>query len=178
MLTLKKELWKDIPGYEGIYQISDAGRVKRLIEWCGNKDQEKWVPCNKILNATDNGNGYKIVGLSWKNSRKNHYVHRLVAEAFIEKEDGKNHINHKDHNRENNHVENLEWCTPKENVLYSVPRMCHPKNSKLGESGEKYIRKRQRKKGVTFEVGYLNFHKTFKSMENAIKYRNEVVSGG
>ena len=93
--------WKDVKGYEGIYKISDTGI---LMNQSG-----------KVLKPGDNGRGYASAYL-WKNRKKQkHYVHRIVAMAFIPNPENKPFINHKDNNPSNNSVDNLEWCTPKEN---------------------------------------------------------------
>ena len=99
------EIYKDIPGYEGLYQISNLGNVKSLKR-------------NKILAKNNNGNGYLYACLSKDGQAKNYYIHRLVSQAFIPNPDNKPEVNHKDENKENNCVENLEWVTSKENTNY------------------------------------------------------------
>lgn len=102
------EQWKDIEGYEGLYQVSNEGRVKSL-----NYRQTKQ---EKILKAFKNNNGYLLVGLC-KNGKPIHkLVHRLVAEAFIPMVEGKQDIDHINSVRHDNRVENLRWCTPEENA--------------------------------------------------------------
>lgn len=97
-------MWKDIKGFEGIYQVSDDGQVKRFY-----KTKEP-----KILKNREGI--YYTVSLSHRCKKKTYTVHRLVAEAFLTKPEGKTEINHKDGNRYNNHVENLEWVTQEENI--------------------------------------------------------------
>ena len=100
------EIWKDVVGYEGLYEVSSLGRVKS-------------VKRNKILSQKHNWDGYLRIQL-WRNN-KNKYVsiHRLVAEAFIENPNTKPFINHIDGNKQNNKVDNLEWCTQKENIKHA-----------------------------------------------------------
>lgn len=105
-----EEIWKDIQGYEGLYQVSNLGRVKSLKF---KKD--------KMLNGGNNGNGYLFVGLSKNNKVKNHYVHRLVAIHFIENHDNLPEVNHiKESEKWNNAVTNLEWCTHDYNMNYGT----------------------------------------------------------
>lgn len=100
-------MWKPAVGFEGLYDVSDEGEVYSHIT-------------NKVLKHAVKKFGYHQVSLT--KNRRIYYcmVHKLVAEAFIPKVEGKFIVNHKDGNKENNHVDNLEWCTPKENVLHSI----------------------------------------------------------
>ena len=104
------EIWKDIEGYEGIYQVSNLGRTKRLYK----NDKEK------ILKPFSNKDGYLIVNLCKEGKVKSRSVHRLVAQAFIPNPENKPEVNHKDENKSNNKVENLEWVTSKENNNYGT----------------------------------------------------------
>lgn len=108
--NLKNEVWKDITDYEGLYQISNYGRVKSL----GNNKERK----EKILKGGIS-NGYCIVLLAINNIRKIYRVHRLVAIAFIENKENKLEVNHKDTNKLNNKIDNLEWKTSSENKRHA-----------------------------------------------------------
>ena len=105
------EEWKDIKGYEGIYQISNKGRVKTL----GNNKTKK----EKIRDGKIDNRGYKRISLCKNGKDKKYSIHRLVAEAFLPNPDNLPVVNHKDENKLNNNVENLEWCTQEYNVNYS-----------------------------------------------------------
>ncbi len=107
------EIWRDIKEYERYYQVSNKGRVKRLLSKTrhGHIRQEKIL---KLSNST-----YKSVSLCKNNCKKNFTVHRLVAQAFISNPRNLNYINHKDGNKHNNFVENLEWCTRLENSKHA-----------------------------------------------------------
>lgn len=104
------EVWRDIKGFEGRYQVSNLGRVKSLARRMVIKD--------RILKPFGNNKGYECVHL-WNIQHKELLVHRLVAEAFIPNPSNKKEVNHKDGNSLNNKVDNLEWCTHSENMLHS-----------------------------------------------------------
>ena len=101
------EIWKDCKGYEGLYQVSNLGRIwsikrQRYLKGCGDKD------------------GYLRVNLTAKNGKvKTERIHRLVAIAFIPNPLGLPVVNHKDENKQNNAVDNLEWCSVRYNNIYS-----------------------------------------------------------
>ena len=101
------ENWKDIKGYEGLYQISDQGNVFS-------------VRSNKILKLGLKSGGYKKVNLSKNGLTKTYTIHRLVAEAFIPNPNNLPCINHKDERLSNNCVDNLEWCTVSYNINYGT----------------------------------------------------------
>ena len=101
------EVWKDVVGYEGLYQVSNQGRVKSL-----------WFGKERILKPGREKKGYLQVCLS-KNGKMKHYkVHRLVGQSFIQNPNNLPEINHRDEDKTNNRVENLEWCDRKYNNNY------------------------------------------------------------
>ena len=106
------EIWKDIEGYEGLYQVSNLGRVRSLNYKRTGKVQ------NMKLGTYPNG--YKMVDLKKNNKRKAHLVHRLVAKAFIPNPDQLCEVNHKDEDKANNAVDNLEWCSHIYNQHYGT----------------------------------------------------------
>lgn len=113
-----KEIWKDIKNFENFYKISNYGKIKsvdRTIKTKNGKVQ-RWK--GKNINGNDNGNGYLVVHLRKNGKRYVKYIHRLVIETFIG-EIGNNDINHKDFNRKNNKLDNLEILSRKENINYS-----------------------------------------------------------
>lgn len=106
------ETWKPIKDYEGWYEVSDLGNVRRLRKATGAKE-------GKILTPLANGSGYHSVALSMQCKVKMFLIHRLVAEAFLAPDPDRLFVNHKDGNRQNNTLSNLEWCTAKENSKHS-----------------------------------------------------------
>ena len=107
-----EEIWKDIPGFENLYQVSNLGRVKSLHY--GNKLSNK----QQLLKPRNNGDNYLTVVLKGKK----YYIHRLVAQVFISNKKRLPQVNHKDENKMNNNVNNLEWCTAKYNCNYGTSR--------------------------------------------------------
>ena len=110
------EVWRDVVGYEGIYEVSSHGRVrthKYKVTYTKHHGIRRWK--QRILKEK-NVNGRDVRVSLWKDKKDTSFlVHRLVAEAFIPKEEGKNSINHKDGNPRNNYIGNLEWCDHKHN---------------------------------------------------------------
>ena len=116
---MENEVWKDIVGYEGLYQVSNLGRVKSLKRKVyAGRNRMRWQYERILSNNKTNGNGYIVVSLNKESKSKNKYVHRLVAEAFLENPNNYKYINHKDQNTFNNNVNNLEFCTAQYNSTY------------------------------------------------------------
>lgn len=102
------EVWKDIEGYKGLYQVSSWGRVRSFYRG------------GRVLKCRKNRDGYLLVTLCENGNVKDYSIHRLVTQAFIPNPQNKSEVNHIDENKENNRVENLEWCTRKENVNHGT----------------------------------------------------------
>jgi hypothetical protein len=114
-----EEIWKDIPNYKGLYQASSLGRIKSLARTVNSSHGSTQFINERIRKYVFTPLGYYRILLLKCKVRKIYFVHRLVAITFIENPDNKPQINHKDGNKLNNNVDNLEWCTQKENSIHA-----------------------------------------------------------
>jgi hypothetical protein len=156
------EVYKDIKGYEGLYQISNLGNVKS-------------IKSKKILVQSSSSSGYKFINLRKNSKGKNFRVHRLVAETFIPNYNNLPYVNHKDENPKNNCVDNLEWCTASYNINYG------DRNNKVAKKvsiwrkkkGSDYSpRKRKRVAQYTLDD---KFVKEFRSINEAGRETNSSI---
>lgn len=117
------EIWKDIKNYEGLYQVSNLGRVRSLDVRTYQKNKfgkfQYVLHKGKILKLQKQRNGYFTIDLHINGKFERKIIHRLVADAFIPNINNYQYINHKDSDISNNTVENLEWCTQKYNIKYA-----------------------------------------------------------
>lgn len=141
-----EEVWKDIVGYEGYYQISSYGRVKSLprqiVYFAFGKTQIR-MQKGRILKQSTCSSGYPIVHLYLDSERQNVMVHRLVAIHFLEPVEGREFVNHKDGDKENNNVANLEWVTKSENTQHAINSgllLNHGENSYLSKLTEDQVK--------------------------------------
>lgn len=104
------ELWRDVQGYEGLYEVSNLGEVRSL---------PRATTSGKTLTPNNSGKGYLQVALYKNGKSKRLLVHRLVAQAFVPNPLNLSSVNHKDENKKNNRFDNLEWCTPQYNLSYN-----------------------------------------------------------
>ena len=142
---LYNERWRSIKGYEGIYEVSDYGRIRSIdrfveIEVRGRKIKKKYK--SKIIKPSTINSGYQVVWLSKHGEVSPFSVHRIVAIAYIENPNDYEDVNHKNGNKKDNRVENLEWCTRRENIqhCYHVLGRKPPvvTSVRCVETGEKY----------------------------------------
>lgn len=132
-------MWKDIVGYEGFYEISDEGIVRTVSRRVPCKGGTRMVPSR--IRKFDITSGYYDVALCKQGKMRTFLVHRLVAEAFLPNPENKEMVNHKDGNKRNNSVDNLEWVTRAENDLHASVNGLRPdwqkhKPVKCVETGE------------------------------------------
>lgn len=155
-------IWKPIPDYEGLYEVSNLGKVRSLDRTLTNKRNGVEYSCfypGKVLKEDIRTYGelqYRFVALSKNNRRYNVGIHRLVASAFIPNEENKPFVNHKDNNGLNNNVDNLEWVTHSENMLWAQKQgRLYKSQSKAGKVGSLVNRDKllTKLKAITEPVG-------------------------
>ncbi len=135
----EKEVWLPVQGYEGLYEVSNLGNVKRLSRISKNSlGRDTRLPELIMKPIESKKQGYFRIGTSKDGRHKMNAVHRLVALAFIPNPENKPQVNHKDGDKGNNKLDNLEWCTAKENKIHAhqVLKIKMPQGE--GASGAKY----------------------------------------
>lgn len=136
-MAFEQEIWKDIPGYEGLYQVSNQGRVKSLLRKAvvqGNSYRS--VP-SKILFLNMSRGGYATVCLCRENKKMTHLLHRLVAQAFVANPDSKRTVNHINGDKSDNRASNLERNTYSENIVHAFKVLGRrPTRHWLGKGGK------------------------------------------
>ena len=134
MLTCNNEIWKDIPGFENRYQVSNLGNVRSIQDNHGNV-------CERLRATWVNNSGYVYVQLFIKNKRHNVSVHHAVASAFLPNPAKKKTVNHIDGNKLHNSMTNLEWATYSENLVHAHATglsrgQTHWKGKKFGDTSQ------------------------------------------
>lgn len=147
------EIWKSVVGYEGLYEVSDLGRVKSLERKCSMGSGIRTVPERILSNCLDT-KGYLQVNLYISNIRTTWKVHRLVALSFIDNPESKETINHINGVKTDNMVENLEWSTQKENTIHA-----HKTGLANGVKGSNHYKTTLSEKDI-FDIKYTFSKKT------------------
>ena len=136
--SLHNEEWRDVVGWEGLYQVSNLGRVKSLSRSIVYKDGREYTYPSKIIKNQKVSTGYRSVMFYGVNGKKQYYVHRLVAETFIPNPQNLVDVNHKDCCKTNNILINLEWCSRSDNIKHAY------KNGLICAHMDEAIKKRSR----------------------------------
>ena len=167
--STEKEVWKDIEGYEGYYQVSNLGQVRsldRTIPFRGGEKKLEGMILKQKLNK-----GYNMVGISMGGKQKGKLTSRLVAKAFIDNPENKPEVNHIDENKQNNRVENLEWVTAKENANHGT------RNQKVIKNLE-WASEKQKTPVAMIDKTTGEVIQKFESINEAFRHLNIVVNGG
>lgn len=172
-----EEIWKsvNIPGFEHIYEISNKGRLRSIDRYILYKDGVLRFCRGRIRSPKIDKDGYEVTNLYNKENRKHISIHRIVALTFIENDqpDIKTQVNHKDENKRNNNVENLEWCTPQYNHDYGT----HNQKTAEGNRG-KIISEAQRKHQSEIMKGRKLSKETIKKIADKHKIKVLCVETG
>lgn len=163
---MEEEIWKDVEGYEGLYQVSNLGRVKSLERYQKNHNKLQYRKEHIMPLLFDSKHQYQQVCLCKNGVAVKYLIHRLVALAFIPNLYGKKEVNHIDGNKQNNRADNLEWCTRSENIKHAH-RIGLADNSRLASKRNiwKAISK-TRKKVVQYDL-QMNIINIFESSHDA-----------
>lgn len=173
------EIWKPVVGYEGLYEVSNLGRVKsldRIVKGCYGSIAHKK---GKIISSGIGSTGYCIVSLQKDGKGKSFGVHRLVAQAFIPNPDNLPMVNHKDEVKTNNNVENLEWCDCKYNCNYGTGiERCVNTKVERGLVDEEHIGSTKKGKYKTLRNEILNKQKLYyqEHRQERIEYQKKYNS--
>ena len=127
------EIWKPIKGFEGLYEVSNLGRIKALKRKKNCNKGWGWVKEHIMKQTTANSEYYRVPLTNKEHIKKYYLVHRLVAIAFIPNPKELPQVNHIDGNKLNNKVENLEWCTRQENIRHAYKIGLNPSKRKIIE---------------------------------------------
>lgn len=173
------ETWKPIPNYEGKYEISDLGNIKSITRQVRTKGNSTRTVLGKLLNQQINHKGYPIIGLSTGKLVKTYTVHQLVGITFIPNFIKGTELNHKDGNKQNNALTNLEISDSSHNQFHAVRTGLKPKTGKSKFNNVTYVKNPRAKKKWAASIRYAGKSsygwKTFDTEEEAAKYVDELL---
>jgi len=132
VFIMENEIWKDIVGYEGFYQVSNKGNIKSL----SRRVREDYVRKEVIMRTPKNNKGYFKVPLRINGKSKKIFVHRAIAICFVSNNENKPHVNHINGIKTDNRIENLEWVTHRENMIHAYTTGLQPKIRNIKKGGE------------------------------------------
>lgn len=138
MIEEINEEWRDVVGYEGLYKISNKGRIKSLQRTAKSKNGSIRTVSEKLRKINKNKSGYLMVILNKEGEKKGLKLHRLVAQSFLDNPENLPQVNHRNENKQDNRVENLEWCTQDYNNKYGTRTERTSKKVKCLETGVIY----------------------------------------
>lgn len=166
---MKKEIWKDIGGYEGLYKVSNLGNVKSLKRTANNRWGGTMDIKEKILKQEVVKGNYRRIALSKHGKIKRFQVHRLVALAFIKIDEDRSFVNHIDKNPSNNKLNNLEWVNRRENQTHAFL------NKSNKHYGIHYIKSMKSYQISIFYDGVKNYLGSTKNIDKALKIRDKFI---
>lgn len=162
-----EEIWRDIENYEGLYQVSNLGRVKSL---------PRNTTKGGLLSPDSNGKGYLTVLLSKKGKKRRFYIHKLVATAFLQNEENLPEVDHRDNDKTNNRAENLQWISHVENLRKKQSGIGIPRRIICIETGEVFESVAAAAKAMKRDKSTMSYHLNGKTKTCAgkhFKYYND-----
>ena len=167
---MNKEIWKPVPEYEGLYEVSNVGNIRSLAFLCSRTKKVTARRLPRHLAQETSYDGYKRVVLSNCGKHRHFNVHRLVAMAFIPNPKGLPQVNHIDENPANNNAENLEWCTGKENCNHGLHRQ------RIVERQTNNVYRSKPVCQYTIDGKYINYYPSTKEAERQTGVASEQIS--